>query len=85
VEEVALMTMKEIKGAETSASNSRSRRVRVYISAAAQEFATCPVRQGVLEYNKITTKISKRSISKPIRLELHIYRVFIVYSDNPLG
>jgi hypothetical protein len=44
VKEVALMTMKEIRGAEMSASNSRSRRVRVYMSVATQEFAICPIR-----------------------------------------
>jgi hypothetical protein len=66
-----------------SVSNSRSRWARVYMSAAMQEFATCPVRQAIIEYDKFTTKTSKRSISKPIRLELHVYRVFIVYSDTP--
>jgi hypothetical protein len=57
--------------------------VRVYTSAAAQEFATYSVQQEVIEYDKFTIKIFKKSISKPIRLELHVYRVFIVYSDTP--
>jgi hypothetical protein len=56
VEEMALMTMKEIRGVEMSASNSRSGRVHVYMSAVAQESATCLVR---LEYDKFTTETSK--------------------------